>query len=106
VASFGPGLNLKLITCATENRRVKVICVGAGISGIMNAYQIQKHCEKHVSSTYVIIMSLLIENDSVEFVIYEKNYNMGGTWLVNRYPECACDIPSHAYAFNFALNVG
>lgn len=43
-------------------------------------------------------------------------------WLLNRYPGCACgmihhavagilaevlaDIPSHAYTYNFALNVG
>jgi hydroxyversicolorone monooxygenase len=43
---------------------------------------------------------------NVEHVIYEKNAEIGGTWLENRYPGCACDIPSHAYAYNFALNVG
>lgn len=75
--------------------------------------------------------------NSVDFQIYEKNANIGGTWLVNRYPGCAvrllksqplisiwplllrqrhescsmfangrkCDIPSHAYSLNFALNV-
>jgi hypothetical protein len=42
---------------------------------------------------------------SVDFIIYEKNENIGGTWFMNRYPGCACDVPSHAYAFNFALNV-
>lgn len=50
------------------------------------AYQIQKHCE------------------NIEHVIYEKNWDVGGTWLENRYPGCACDIPSHAYTLNFALN--
>ncbi|KAH8705823.1 hypothetical protein BGW36DRAFT_18418 [Talaromyces proteolyticus] len=69
-----------------ENRRVKVIAVGAGFSGIQMAYKIQKQCE------------------NVEFQIYEKNPTVGGTWLVNRYPGCACDVPSHAYSFNFALN--
>lgn len=24
---------------------------------------------------------------------------------MNRFPGCACDVPSHAYSFNFALNV-
>ncbi|KAI1617827.1 cyclohexanone monooxygenase [Exophiala viscosa] len=52
----------------------------------MNAYHIQKHLE------------------NVEHVIYEKNADIGGTWLENRYPGCACDIPSHAYTFAFALN--
>jgi len=50
------------------------------------AYQIQKYCE------------------NVEHVIYERNNDIGGTWLENRYPGCACDVPSHAYTFNFALN--
>lgn len=36
--------------------------------------------------------------------MYEKNTDIGGTWLENRYPGCACDIPSHAYTYNFALN--
>ncbi|KAK0660177.1 putative sterigmatocystin biosynthesis monooxygenase stcW [Lasiodiplodia hormozganensis] len=67
-------------------RKVKVLTIGAGFSGIMLAYQIQKSCE------------------NVEFKIYEKNEDMGGTWLENRYPGCACDIPSHAYTYNFALN--
>jgi cation diffusion facilitator CzcD-associated flavoprotein CzcO len=50
------------------------------------AYMIQKYCQ------------------NVEHVIYEKNDELGGTWLENRYPGCACDIPSHAYTLNFALN--
>jgi hydroxyversicolorone monooxygenase len=40
---------------------------------------------------------------SVEHIIYEKNNDIGGTWLENRYPGAACDVPSHAYTFNFAL---
>lgn len=33
--------------------------------------------------------------------IYEKNPDIGGTWYENRYPGCACDIPSHSYTFSF-----
>lgn len=62
-------------------RPLKVICIGAGFSGILNAYKIQKECQ------------------NVEFKIYEKNEDIGGTWLENRYPGCACDIPSHAYTY-------
>jgi len=69
-----------------KNRKLKVLTIGAGVSGILMAYQIQKQCE------------------NVEHVIYEKNADIGGTWLENRYPGCACDVPSHAYSFNFALN--
>ncbi|KAG0648197.1 FAD-binding monooxygenase moxY [Hyphodiscus hymeniophilus] len=46
---------------SSKNRRIKVISVGGGVSGIANAYHIQKNCE------------------NVDFVIYEKNDNIGGT---------------------------
>ncbi|ORY04951.1 hypothetical protein BCR34DRAFT_491184 [Clohesyomyces aquaticus] len=69
-----------------STRKLKVLTVGAGFSGILAAYQIQKYCS------------------NVEHVIYEKNADIGGTWLENRYPGCACDVPSHAYTYNFALN--
>ena len=67
-------------------RPLKVLTIGAGVSGVLMAYRIQK------------------EGVAVEHVIYEKNGDIGGTWLENRYPGCACDIASHAYTYNFALN--
>ncbi|EGP86187.1 uncharacterized protein MYCGRDRAFT_60715 [Zymoseptoria tritici IPO323] len=69
-----------------NNRKLRVLTIGGGVSGILMAYQIQKQCA------------------NVEHVIYEKNPDIGGTWLENRYPGCACDIPSHAYTYQFALN--
>jgi len=35
------------------------------------------------------------------FTIVEKGDQIGGTWNWNRYPGCACDIPSHLYSFSF-----
>ena len=29
---------------------------------------------------------------------------MGGTWLLNRYPGCACDVPAHLYSLSFEPN--
>lgn len=49
-------------------RKIRVLSIGAGVSGIMNAYHIQKYLE------------------NVEHVVYEKNEDIGGTWLENRYP--------------------
>ncbi|KAF2729694.1 FAD/NAD(P)-binding domain-containing protein [Polyplosphaeria fusca] len=69
-----------------STRKIKILNIGAGFSSILAAYQIQKECQ------------------NVELVMYEKNAEIGGTWLENRYPGCACDIPSHAYTLNFALN--
>jgi cation diffusion facilitator CzcD-associated flavoprotein CzcO len=41
-----------------------------------------------------------------DFVILEKNDDLGGTWRDNTYPGCACDVPSHLYSFSFELNPG
>jgi cation diffusion facilitator CzcD-associated flavoprotein CzcO len=38
------------------------------------------------------------------FVILEKDDDLGGTWRDNKYPGCACDVPSHMYSFSFELN--
>ncbi len=39
-----------------------------------------------------------------DFVILEKASDFGGTWRDNRYPGCACDVPSPLYSFSFELN--
>src|SRR4051794_24344986 len=39
-----------------------------------------------------------------DFVLLEKNADLGGTWHDNRYPGCACDVPSHMYSFSYELN--
>ncbi|KAJ9499448.1 hypothetical protein H2202_005031 [Exophiala xenobiotica] len=53
-------------------------------------------------------MSIIVEQQmkthNVSFQLYEMNEDLGGTWLVNRYPGCQCDIPAHNYAFSFAPN--
>lgn len=61
-------------------RRLKVILAGAGISGISFAHAVESG-----------------QLPNVELQILEKNAGLGGTWLENRYPGCACDIPSHNY---------
>lgn len=35
------------------------------------------------------------------FEILEKATGVGGTWFHNRYPGCACDVPSALYSFSF-----
>ena len=39
-----------------------------------------------------------------DFVIWERDDDVGGTWWANTYPGCQCDIPSHLYSFSFAPN--
>ncbi|KPI35782.1 putative sterigmatocystin biosynthesis monooxygenase stcW [Cyphellophora attinorum] len=67
-------------------RPIRVACLGAGYSGLMMA----------------IIFSQKMQNKNAELVIYERNADIGGTWLENRYPGCKCDIPAHNYAYSFA----
>jgi hypothetical protein len=60
-------------------RKVKVILMGAGASTL----NFLKKAEEQMSN--------------LDITVYEKNHDVGGTWLENRYPGCACDIPSVNY---------
>jgi hypothetical protein len=61
-----------------ERRPIRLVCVGAGAAGLQIAYKAER----------------LLKD--VKLQIYEKNHDIGGTWLENRYPGCTCDIPSHS----------
>lgn len=39
-----------------------------------------------------------------DYVIFDENEDVGGTWLVNKYPGCACDVASHLYSYSFEPN--
>ena len=43
--------------------------------------------------------------ENLEICVYEKNHDVGGTWLENRYPGCACDIPSVNYQFSWKIKL-
>jgi hypothetical protein len=62
----------------SQRRPLRLVCVGAGAAGLQIAYKAER----------------LLKD--VELKIYEKNADIGGTWLENRYPGCTCDIPSHS----------
>ncbi|KAK0385087.1 hypothetical protein NLU13_7565 [Sarocladium strictum] len=64
-------------------RHLRIVVIGAGASGLLMAYKLQKH----------------FQNFSLQ--IYEKNAEVAGTWYENKYPGCACDVPSHNYTWSF-----
>ena len=64
-------------------RPIRVVVIGAGISGIVSTIRLVQR----------------IPNVSVQ--VYDKNSDIGGTWFENRYPGCACDIPSYSYQATF-----
>ena len=61
---------------------VDVLIIGAGFSGLCMGIKLR-------------------EAGMNSFLIIEKSTDIGGTWWDNRYPGCACDIPSHLYSFSF-----
>lgn len=53
-------------------RPIKIICIGAGFSGLSLAHQVE-----------------IGKLGNCNLQIYEKNSDIGGTWFENRYPGCA-----------------
>src|SRR5690242_12099140 len=50
-------------------------------------------------------MAIRLRQDGIDdFAILERADAVGGTWRDNRYPGCACDVPSHLYSYSFEPN--
>src|SRR3954454_23966299 len=64
------------------DRPFHVAIVGSGMSGIIAAYRLKQA--------------------GVDFTIFEKNDDVGGTWKENTYPGCRVDVPNHFYSYSFA----
>lgn len=62
----------------------EVLVIGAGVSGMA--------------------LGVELAAAGVPFRILEKNEEVGGTWLENRYPGCGVDTPSYLYSFSFQPN--
>ena len=70
---------------ARKARPLRFAVIGAGMSGLLAAIQLR-------------------EAGYEDVVVYEKAGRVGGTWRENTYPGISCDVPSHLYAYSFALN--
>ncbi|MFW0791515.1 flavin-containing monooxygenase [Gordonia sp. CPCC 205333] len=64
---------------------ISVAIIGAGFAGIGTAIRLQ-------------------DKGITDFVIFERDTRVGGTWRDNTYPGAACDIPSRLYSYSFAPN--
>ena len=62
-------------------RNFHVAIVGGGMSGLLAGIRMQEL--------------------GVDFTIFEKNADVGGTWYENRYPGCRVDSPNHVYSYSF-----
>ncbi|MER6846016.1 flavin-containing monooxygenase [Streptomyces platensis] len=63
-------------------RDFHVAVIGAGFSGLLAGHRLAQA--------------------GIPFVIYDKNPDVGGTWLENTYPGCRTDVASHLYNYSFA----
>jgi len=64
------------------DRPFRVLIIGAGMSGLLAAHR--------------------LEQAGIDFVVVEKNADVGGTWLENSYPGCRVDNPNHSYSYSCA----
>ncbi|MBA3302235.1 MAG: NAD(P)-binding protein, partial [Acidimicrobiia bacterium] len=59
-----------------------VAVIGAGMSGLLCAHRLQQA--------------------GIDYVVCEKNADVGGTWLENTYPGCRVDVSNELYSYSFA----
>jgi cation diffusion facilitator CzcD-associated flavoprotein CzcO len=64
-------------------RKIRVITIGAGYSGLIIAHKFQHRFPEM--------------QEMVEHKIFEARSDVGGTWLVNTYPGVQCDVPAQIY---------
>ena len=78
-------MNAPLRSHGQNQQILDVAIIGAGFSGLCMAIALKRA-------------------GHTNFRIFEKAGDLGGTWFLNRYPGCACDVPSHLYSFSFDQN--
>jgi 4-hydroxyacetophenone monooxygenase len=59
----------------------QAVIIGAGVSGLLAAVRFKRL--------------------GIPFVIIERQDDVGGNWLDNRYPGCGVDTPSYLYSYSF-----
>ena len=65
-----------------QPRHVETVIIGTGFSGLLAAIRLQKkQCN--------------------DFVLLERNAELGGTWQVNTYPGAEVDVPTSLYCISF-----
>jgi cyclohexanone monooxygenase len=65
-------------------RHVRIAIIGAGPGGLCTGKR-------------------LLDEGIDDFVLLEKSGGVGGTWNLNRYPGCECDVQSALYSFSFEV---
>eukprot|EP00511_Aplanochytrium_stocchinoi_P002653 CAMPEP_0204832162 /NCGR_PEP_ID=MMETSP1346-20131115/12852_1 /ASSEMBLY_ACC=CAM_ASM_000771 /TAXON_ID=215587 /ORGANISM="Aplanochytrium stocchinoi, Strain GSBS06" /LENGTH=107 /DNA_ID=CAMNT_0051963805 /DNA_START=454 /DNA_END=774 /DNA_ORIENTATION=- len=61
----------------------EVAIIGMGFSGMVLTYKLREAGFNSIRS-------------------FEIGSDVGGTWFWNKYPGCACDVPSYQYSYAFS----
>ncbi len=67
--------------------RTRIAIIGTGFSGLGMAIRLR-------------------QSGIEDFVVLEREDDVGGCWRDNTYPGLCCDVPSNLYSFSFAPNPG
>ncbi|CAO3646805.1 unnamed protein product [Cunninghamella blakesleeana] len=67
-----------------QQHELSTLVIGCGISGICAAIKLRE-------------IGIVAD-------IFEREPEISGTWYLNQYLGCSCDIPSHLYSYSFELN--
>ena len=80
------------MAAAAELEEVHTCIIGAGMSGLCMALQLQARAARAGAA-------------APPFVLFDAAAEVGGTWFeAAGYPGAACDVPSHLYSYSFAQN--
>lgn len=84
IVAAGMGYDLEPTAEAAIAADKTAIVIGGGVSGICAGIELGKL--------------------GIDYTLFEKNEDFGGTWFENRYPGCGVDTPSLTYTFSCRPN--
>ena len=84
IVAAGMGYDLEPTADAAIAVDKTAIVIGGGVSGICAGIELGKL--------------------GIDYTLFEKNEDFGGTWFENRYPGCGVDTPSLTYTFSCRPN--
>ena len=84
IVAAGMGYDLEPTAGTAITADKTAIVIGGGVSGICAGIELGKL--------------------GIDYTLFEKNEDFGGTWFENRYPGCGVDTPSLTYTFSCRPN--
>ena len=67
---------------SVDRRHYRAAVIGAGFAGIA--------------------VGAAFGRSGIDYIVFERGDDVGGTWRDNIYPGCKCDVPSHLYSLSAA----